>query len=230
LNGTRVGDAKTPASDSNWRWVNARDANGPTVAAITVSTTGTHTLNIWSREANFQLDGIYITKVSGTLPGGTSATIPTGATVISPASCGGTTTTSTTTPPPPPAPVNLALNKTATASNNESGYGASLAVDGNASTRWWSKSTSSRWLRVDLGSSQSISKVSVSWNSYYARSYQVQTSTDGSNWTTVASTSSGTGGTQDHIFTARSARYVRIYCTQASSYNGYSINELSVFP
>lgn len=230
LDGTRAGDIQTPATDANWRWVNARSSYGPSVAAIAISTTGSHTLNIWSREANFQLDGLYLTKSNTTIPGGTAIAIPTGTTVIAPSSCSATTVVATsggTTSPPPP--VNLALGKSASATRQENGYEAAKAVDGNTGTWWWAKSTSSHSLRVDLGSSLSLSKVSIDWGTYYAKSYQVQTSTDGSSWATVASTTSGNGGMREHAFTARTAKHVRIYCSSASSSNGYAIRELGVF-
>jgi hypothetical protein len=127
-------------------------------------------------------------------------------------------------------PDNLALNKTATATRQESGYDASKAVDGSTGTWWWAKSTSTHSLRVDLGGATSIAKVVIDWGSYYARSYQVQTSTDGSNWTTVAATTSGSGGTREHVFTARTVRHVRVLCSSAGSSNGYAIKELRVFP
>jgi hypothetical protein len=230
LDGTRTGDIQTPATDSNWRWVNARASTGPSAAAITIGSTGSHTLNIWAREAYFQFDSLYLTRTNTTIPGGTSIAIPTGATVIDPSSCSATTVVETsggTTSPPPP--VNLARNKTATATRQESGYDASKAVDGSTGTWWWARSTSTHSLRVDLGGATSIAKVVIDWGSYYARSYQVQTSTDGSNWTTVAATTSGSGGIREHPFTARTARHVRVSCSNASSSNGYAIKELSVF-
>jgi len=128
------------------------------------------------------------------------------------------------------ASANLALNKTASASSAESGYSASLAVDGSTSTRWWKKSTSTQTLTVDLGASKSINKVTVRWYSYYAKAYQVQTATSSTGpWSTAFSTSYGVGGAETRTFTTRTARYVRINCQTASSYNGYSINELEVY-
>lgn len=129
-----------------------------------------------------------------------------------------------------PTPINLALKKTATASGAESGYSASLAVDGSTSTRWWRKSTNAQTLTVDLGASKSINKVTIRWYSYYAKAYQVQTATSSTGpWTTVFSTSYGVGGAETRTFTTRSARYVRINCQTASSSNGFSINELEVY-
>lgn len=140
------------------------------------------------------------------------------------------TLTKSVTPPPPPPSSNLALNKSVTASGYEgSSYQPSYACDGSTSTRWWKRSTSTQWLRVDLGSNMNVSKVVLNWHSYYAREYRVQVSTDGSNWTTVYSTTSGTSGSRTITFTSRTARYVRAYCTKAYSDNGYSIYEFEVY-
>ena len=136
-----------------------------------------------------------------------------------------------------PVSSNLALGKSFTASrtyNNSSTYAASKAGDDNTSTYWLSGSSSYGsydWLRVDLGSSTSISKVEVAWSgTRYATEFLVYTSTDGSNWTQVYSTTSGGSGTRTVTFTARSARHVKVECRRAySSSNGYGIAELRVF-
>ena len=129
---------------------------------------------------------------------------------------------------PPPAG-NLALGKTASASRQESGYEAAKAFDGSLSSRWWAKSDSAQWLRVDLGTSVGVSKVVIDWHSDYARDFSILVSTDGSNWTTAKSVTSAGGGTQTHTFSARNARFVRINCTRPYSSNGYSIEELEVY-
>lgn len=125
---------------------------------------------------------------------------------------------------------NVATGKAATASSQRSGYEAAKAVDGSTSTRWYSSSGGTQWLRIDLGTSYSVDKIVIPWySSDYAKAYQVQTSTDGSSWTTVYSTSSGSSGTKTHTFSARTARYVRIYCTSSNSSGGYGITELEVW-
>ncbi|HEY2278172.1 MAG TPA: discoidin domain-containing protein [Streptosporangiaceae bacterium] len=124
---------------------------------------------------------------------------------------------------------NLALNKTATASSTESGaYPASDAVDGNTGTRWSSAFSDPQWLEVDLGSSQSICSVTLNWEAAYASSFQIQTSTDGSNWTSIYSTTSGTGGTQNLTVTG-TGRYIRMYGTARATAYGYSLWEFQVF-
>ncbi len=124
---------------------------------------------------------------------------------------------------------NLALNKTATASSTESGaYPASDAVDGNTGTRWSSAFSDPQWLEVDLGSSQSICGVTLNWEAAYATSFQIQTSADGSNWTSIYSTTSGTGGTQNLTVTG-TGRYIRMYGTARATAYGYSLWEFGVY-
>ncbi len=124
---------------------------------------------------------------------------------------------------------NLALNKTATSSSTESAaYPASGAVDGNTGTRWSSAFSDPQWLEVDLGSSQSICQVSLNWENAYATAFQIQTSTDNTNWTTIYSTTTGTGGNQTLNVTG-TGRYIRMYGTARATQYGYSLWEFQVY-
>ncbi len=124
---------------------------------------------------------------------------------------------------------NLAAGQSASASRQRSGYEASKAVDGNASSRWWTTDKESEWLRVNLNGSYTISKVVINWHNYFAKEYQVQVSTDGSKWSTVREQKEGRGGREEITFSSRSARYVRIYCNKADNDRGFSIYELEVY-
>jgi hypothetical protein len=122
-----------------------------------------------------------------------------------------------------------ALNQPTTASSTESAaYPASNAVDGNTGTRWSSAFSDPQWLQVDLGSSQSICQVTLNWEAAYATAFQIQTSPDGTNWTTIYSTTTGTGGTQTLNVTG-TGRYVRMYGTARATPYGYSLWEFGVF-
>jgi F5/8 type C domain/Ricin-type beta-trefoil lectin domain len=124
---------------------------------------------------------------------------------------------------------NLALNQTATASSTENGsFPAADAVDGNTGTRWSSAFSDPQWLEVDLGSSQTICQVTLQWEAAYATAFQIQTSADGTNWTTIYSTSTGTGGTQTLNVTG-TGRYIRMYGTARATQYGYSLWEFQVF-
>jgi hypothetical protein len=124
----------------------------------------------------------------------------------------------------------LSQGKPATASSIEAaGFEAGKAVDGNASTRWASvEGHDPEWIQVDLGSAQAISRVKLTWEAAYAKSYQVRISTDGSTWTTAFSTTSGNGATDD-LTVAGTARYVRINGTARGTSYGYSLYEFQVY-
>ncbi len=108
---------------------------------------------------------------------------------------------------------NVAVNQPTTASSTQSAaYPASAATDGNLGTRWSSAFSDPQWLEVDLGSTQSICKVVLNWEAAYATAFQIQTSADGSTWTTIYSTTTGTGGAQA-LTVSGSGRYIRMYGT-----------------
>ncbi|MPZ80797.1 MAG: sialidase [Actinophytocola sp.] len=123
----------------------------------------------------------------------------------------------------------VAQGRTATASSTENaGTPASAAVDGNAGTRWSSAFSDPQWIQVDLGSSQSICRVGLSWEAAYGSAFQIQVSDNGSSWTPVYTTTTGAGGTQTLDVTG-TGRYVRLNGTVRATGYGYSLWELSVF-
>ncbi len=87
LDGTYVSVWDPMSSDhyNEWFWLGTA---WPSAPKVTVGSTGEHTINLWVREPNMLIDAIYVTTDSGTIPGGTSGGIPTGATVIDPSNCG----------------------------------------------------------------------------------------------------------------------------------------------
>ncbi|MDI5966205.1 discoidin domain-containing protein [Streptantibioticus silvisoli] len=123
----------------------------------------------------------------------------------------------------------LSQGKTATASSTESAsFPASAAVDGDTGTRWSSAFSDPQWLEVDLGATDTIDKVVLDWESASASSFQIQTSTDGTNWTNVYSTTTGPGGDQT-LSVSGTGRYVRMYGTARSTQYGYSLYEFQVY-
>jgi beta-glucosidase len=123
----------------------------------------------------------------------------------------------------------LSQGKPATASSTENAaFPASSAVDGDAGTRWSSGFSDPQWLQVDLGASDTISQVVLNWEPAYAKSFQLQTSTDATNWTTIYTTTAGTGGVQTLAVTG-TGRYVRMYGTARATAYGYSLWEFQVF-
>jgi hypothetical protein len=70
--------------------------------------------------------------------------------------------------------------------------------------------------------------VVLNWEAAYGKAFQIQTSTDNANWTTIYSTTTGTGGVQT-LNVSGSCRYVRVYGTQRGTPYGYSLWEFQVF-
>ncbi len=119
----------------------------------------------------------------------------------------------------------LSQGKPATASSIENaGTPASNAVDGNTGTRWSSTFSDPQWIQVDLGASASISQVVLTWEVAYGRSFQIQVSDNATTWTSVYSTTTGTGGVQA-LDVAGTGRYVRMYGTARGTPWGYSLWE-----
>src|SRR5690606_23393849 len=71
-------------------------------------------------------------------------------------------------------------------------------------------------------------RVVLMWEAAYASAFQVQASTaSGGPWTTIFSTSSGSGGTQA-LDVSGTGRYVRVLGTQRATPWGYSLFEFQV--
>ncbi|MFI5936531.1 discoidin domain-containing protein [Actinoplanes sp. NPDC051494] len=135
---------------------------------------------------------------------------------------------------PPVVPgTNLSRGRTATASTYQptGTNGPQLpayAVDGDFGTRWASEWVDTAWLQVDLGSVQSFNRVQLGWEAAYAKGYTVQTSNDGSSWSTVYTTTTGNGGFDDLSLTG-TGRYVRVNATARATAYGYSLWEFGVY-
>jgi microsomal dipeptidase-like Zn-dependent dipeptidase len=128
--------------------------------------------------------------------------------------------------------VNLAAGAPATASSAEwnpfTSYAPGRAVDGDRGTRWASDWSDDQWLRVDLGATHQVGRVTLDWERAYGTSYRVDLSTDGVNWRTAWSTTSGDGGLDTAVFTPAPARHLRVQFLDRGTEWGYSIRELGV--
>jgi Thaumatin family/F5/8 type C domain len=130
---------------------------------------------------------------------------------------------------PPPPSSNLALGRPATASSVEAPvFAPGMATDGNPGTRWSSAFSDPQSITVDLGSVRSISRVMLRWEAAHARDYQIQTSTNGTSWTTIFTTTTGNGG-DDNLTVSGSGRFVRMVGTRRATPWGYSLWELEVY-
>jgi hypothetical protein len=124
----------------------------------------------------------------------------------------------------------LSQGKPATASSSENGAAtdAALAVVGNAGTRWASAFADPQWLQVDLGSTQTISQITLNWEAAFASAFTIQTSTNGTSWTNITPVTAGKLGVQT-LAVAGSGRYVRMNGTARATAYGYSLWEFQVF-
>ena len=129
-----------------------------------------------------------------------------------------------------PPVTNLALGKAATASSVENAsYPASNAVDASTTTRWSSAFSDPQWVQVDLGQTYTVSRVRLLWEAAYGSAYQIQTSPNGTTWTTARSVTGGDGGTDDLTGLTAQARYVRVLGTTRATPWGYSLYNFEVF-
>lgn len=125
---------------------------------------------------------------------------------------------------------NLALNKTAVADSQEANsVRAALAVDGSDSTRWGSDKDSAggaHWIYVDLGSTKTVKKATIKWESYKATGYKIQCATgntapaaNSADWKDVHTSSNRPASLTDEITfgTPVSGRFFRLYITGFTS-------------
>ncbi|MGW3991097.1 discoidin domain-containing protein [Streptomyces sp. NPDC004830] len=133
-------------------------------------------------------------------------------------------------PPAQAAETLLSQGKPATASSQEGdGYAPSAAVDGNLTgTRWASRWSDPQWFQVDLGQRSDLSRVVLTWEGAYGKSYQIQASDNGTEWRTLKTVTSGDGGT-DEVAVSGSGRYVRMLGTERSGGYGYSLWEFQAY-
>ena len=125
---------------------------------------------------------------------------------------------------------NLALNKTCVSSSEENiGTVNTNVNDGNANTRWSSAHNDSEWIYVDLGKTNTITKVKLNWEAAYAKKYAIQVSANGVDWYTVADEINGSGGVEELTFASVETRYVKMLGIERALPYGYSLWEMEVY-
>jgi hexosaminidase len=102
------------------------------------------------------------------------------------------------------------------------------SVDSNLSTRWSSEFSDNQWLAVDLGEATAFDRIHILWEMARAAEYEIHTSLDGENWTTLRHVS--TSGDRDDLADLDGyARFVRMQGLSRATSWGYSIYELEVY-
>lgn len=129
---------------------------------------------------------------------------------------------------------NLALGKTVTASSTQHNDDGTvrppeLAVDDDLNTRWESEFSDGQWFIVDLGGTYKVNGVNIYWEGAYASKYKLSVSTDGVNYTEVATVEIAKEGLASTVFAECDASYVKFECiTRANTKFGCSFYEFQV--
>jgi hypothetical protein len=117
-----------------------------------------------------------------------------------------------------------------TASSNDGNVPANT-VDGSLATRW-SASGDGQWIRYDLGTTRTVAYIRLAPYAGTTRtfSFDIQRSSDGANWTTVAAgkKTALNSDLQTFDFTDASMRYLRIvgHMNSTSTWNAYTEVEI----
>ena len=107
-------------------------------------------------------------------------------------------------------------------------YPAANACDGKRDTRWSSPASDPQWLKIDFGREATLCGLTIYWEAAFSCEYSIQVSQDNALWTTVYSTASGDGNTDEIYFQPVNARYMRIQGTKRGTGWGHSIWEIDV--
>jgi type 1 glutamine amidotransferase/HEAT repeat protein len=130
-------------------------------------------------------------------------------------------------------PVNLALNKPATASGSQPGHDPAHAVDENLETRWCAPDNGDGyWWQVDLQKPEEVTGCRIAWEGEgKAYQYKIAGSADGSTWRTLVEPTGHDARPQndEHKFAASGIRYVRVTVTKAPAGAWASFWEFEVF-
>jgi hexosaminidase len=147
----------------------------------------------------------------------------------------------------PPPPRDLALEGVAVAASefpDPARFAAAFANDGDPSTRWGSDymhgdeepsyphsdhDPTNDWITIELAEPSEIARVTFNWQDAYARRYDVQVSTDGAAWTTVAAIEDGRAGIREiDVDVDGPVSFVRMQGREASPW-GYSLFSFEVW-
>jgi uncharacterized repeat protein (TIGR02543 family) len=147
-----------------------------------------------------------------------------------------TVTATFTANPLPPSSGQIAVSSVS-ASSNDGYHVPNMAIDGieNPSNYWGTDATVPQgrvpqWLKLDLGTAYSINTVITHFydGSVRTYTYYIQVSNDGSSWTTIVPTKTGSGSVTD-TFSQVGARFVRITVTANTANPAAHIEEIKVY-
>jgi len=127
---------------------------------------------------------------------------------------------------------NLAYQKPVTTSSVYGSNIASSMVDGDLTSRWESGRTDNEFATIDLLSIAELQRITIYWEGAYAKTYKIESSLDGTNWSLLNEMTAGVGGTESCTINSVQARYIKILCLERIPINGvkygFSIFEVVV--
>jgi len=108
-------------------------------------------------------------------------------------------------------------------------YTAKYAVDGIGLTRWSSQqNVDPQSLYVDLGKTYNLSQVVLNWEVALGQDFQIQVSSDATNWNTIKSVA-GNLLYSNVLAVSGTGRYVRMLGTKRGYPAGYSVYEFEIY-
>jgi hypothetical protein len=118
----------------------------------------------------------------------------------------------------------------ASSEQNAGHFAAANAIDFRQDTRWSSEPTQGapQWLRLDLGQRALVSSLSITWETAFSPSYDIQVSDNAVNWAVIRNVTNDKPGVQTVSGLDVTARYVRIFARAVSGFGNVSIIELTV--
>jgi hypothetical protein len=115
-----------------------------------------------------------------------------------------------------------------TATTSLPGQTPDRAMDGRADTAWRSASGGAQSLTIDFRTVREFGGLTVQWGTGFAADYEVSTSTDGAEWTTIRKVNDSNGG-RDYLQTPNAAaRFVRFDLKRGA--DDYTIREITIEP
>ena len=118
---------------------------------------------------------------------------------------------------------------TASSTENRPDVSPDNLTDGDDQTRWSSDFSDPQWVAIDLGKTTQIARLVLKWEAAYASGYEIQTSNDNLNWSSVYRTEHGLGGEETVKIVPTSARWVRLYATKRATEFGVSLFGIEVY-
>ena len=123
------------------------------------------------------------------------------------------------------------LTPSVTASSSASGHDARLALDGDTTTSWRSAAGGTQSLTVDFLRDRDYGGLTIRWApGAHAIDYDIDTSSDGTQWTLAHAVRGSDGGRDDIPMRRAESRWMRVTMHWGADSTGYEVRDLLVHP